>query len=854
MASLVVAQIPVGITADDLFSSLKTNSPTTTQAIFTVSNPDSKILPKEAININFVERCGKVRSYEILMKSVCIESQPTTEILKVCEDITDNKTLEKVNVCHDETRTIYKDNTFECYKKINNIPIGNNDYKIIADIQYANCGKGFGYNIEWIPEITIEGTKYVQNKWAWWNQSYSKKRLINCTNIADNTPIMINGSAGLQIDGYNQTIWTLCEKNLSIYYNNATSYIIANLTSNKPFEIEFGNVSSNNPTLVWINNYVAVYHMNNGNGTSINDSTQFARTGTATSPVSATYGVDQGSLLSAESIAIPVLGVNNIDFTLEWNMKIAALNNYRVDGFSFGGASNRFFNTFDNRTGMSHWLVTGTESTSNVYGANFDMFSNAVDIVQNYALVRVNNFVVRVGGSNDTGNINVSRNGTYYQVSYVSNGTWSTTETGYCWGCAVNGNIFSGTLFDLRFSNVTRSNEYKIAVARNYNTTIGYGNIEAEENYTVSNSLIIILLDKPEDNNFTTDTTPTFSFTMMNDILNESICVLFVNNTALGINETTQNNTLTYILSNNTLGGGSQTWYINCSDDTSSNISEIRNITILLCSENWTINYGNCIINDTMLVTYTDNNQCGTTYYLPTNNGTYNETCNYCSANVVATTGDCGENNTKTTTYTDLEFVRCCYITNIISDCPTLYSPYNESLIENCTRTGILSCTNTTQEFNCSFDPYPILHEKMNVVCEMPNNQTYCCVANIIQNGNLLATTPEYREASDSLFNIKGQGETRLCFIPQQRLANIYYTPKNLRTDTPFTLEILCTSENQTIKSQFCIQPVYDKPDSIINRMIWARENSMTLIIIILLSTIFLGIIIYYARRLKRGY
>ncbi|MBD3354865.1 hypothetical protein GF361_02680 [Candidatus Woesearchaeota archaeon] len=54
------------------------------------------------------------------------------------------------------------------------------------------------------------------------------------------------------------------------------------------------------------------------------------------------------------------------------------------------------------------------------------------------------------------------------------------------------------------------------------------------------------------------------------------------------------------------------------------------------CEENWIVQYGSCLANDTQLKYYIDQNSCGTTDDLPADNGTY-VACDYCTPNMVFT-------------------------------------------------------------------------------------------------------------------------------------------------------------------------------------------------------------------------
>jgi hypothetical protein len=301
----------------------------------------------------------------------------------------------------------------------------------------------------------------------------------------------------------------------------------------------------------------------------------------------------------------------------------------------------------------------------------------------------------------------------------------------------------------------------------------------------------------------------------------------------------------------------------------------------ITCIENWTCNsYDNCnIYNISSCINVTDNNFCGnpftgnlTDYDLPciydpcqvnftrtelepcqlndtirvtyvSSNETCNasinttEACNYCDANIIMNTTLCDANSTQNITYTDLNLSTCCYMTSLINDCPTLYTPYNETYTQ--------SCTYYIQDFNCTTDTTPVLNDKMNVVCIMPDNNTYACVVNTYQGTNLLATSPEYKEATSSIFTLSGQQETRTSFTPVQQLLNGYYTQKELRPDNIYTIEVLCTNANNTIlRYQTAINPVYHSVDWLPYRIKWFGTSPLTIIFsILVILAILLGVI-----------
>jgi len=100
--------------------------------------------------------------------------------------------------------------------------------------------------------------------------------------------------------------------------------------------------------------------------------------------------------------------------------------------------------------------------------------------------------------------------------------------------------------------------------------------------------------------------------------------------------------------------------------------------TLTSCTENWTVNYGSCLTNDSKLKYYTDANSCGTYGSLPGDNGTY-VGCNYCSYSVIngswtawQNQGSCLANDSqlqnRSKTEYDANYSTCYAVTNLSSD------------------------------------------------------------------------------------------------------------------------------------------------------------------------------------------
>jgi hypothetical protein len=278
------------ITTLQAFPTLKTNDPIG-MAIFTVNNTKTTPLDSKNLSVSFNEVCGHVNSYKILIKDICFKTIPYAyNYTTVCVDeLISNKTLGTKKVCHNESYvsqniTVGQD----CFKELTNIPAGSNDYKIEASINIAKCSDGkLGYKIDWIPSLSVDTVKLTRDDWAWWNVSYTYKRQINCSNMTNGTPALINGTNGVVINGYKQFIWTQCYSNLSLYYNDQASYtVVQNDTTIVPFEVERGNGTSVNPTQVWDRNRLAAVYLLN----TSKDSTVFNNGGTP-SGVSFSQGI-----------------------------------------------------------------------------------------------------------------------------------------------------------------------------------------------------------------------------------------------------------------------------------------------------------------------------------------------------------------------------------------------------------------------------------------------------------------------------------------------------------------------------------------------------------------------------------
>jgi len=263
----------------------------------------------------------------------------------------------------------------------------------------------------------------------------------------------------------------------------------------------------------------------------------------------------------------------------------------------------------------------------------------------------------------------------------------------------------------------------------------------------------------------------------------------------------------------------------------------------LFCNPDWIQIDGFCQTNDSFYRYYYDNNSCNSSTGIPVDNNTWIY-CNYCSEDLFQILGTCQSNGTQTVDYYDNNYFSCCSVTGLPSDCTILTYPYNTTTIQN--------CTFLINNFTCSYDPIPFLTDKMNVQCEMPDNKTYCCVINIYKNWELLQSNPEYRDASDSIINLRSEEDTRTCFIPEQKLMNGYYRPKNLEEGETFIMEVKCTSnQGSTIIAQYFVTPEYRNPTWLITVTVWAKQNVYLIILGFIIITIIAIAIGYWLKKIR---
>ncbi len=97
--------------------------------------------------------------------------------------------------------------------------------------------------------------------------------------------------------------------------------------------------------------------------------------------------------------------------------------------------------------------------------------------------------------------------------------------------------------------------------------------------FSAKATITSITLTSPENNSWTNDSTPDFTFTAISDIDDNFTCELFIDGSGYGVENVT-NGTATTITANNSLSDGSHNWFINCTDVNGTTKSETRIINV----------------------------------------------------------------------------------------------------------------------------------------------------------------------------------------------------------------------------------------------------------------------------------
>jgi hypothetical protein len=290
----------------------------------------------------------------------------------------------------------------------------------------------------------------------------------------------------------------------------------------------------------------------------------------------------------------------------------------------------------------------------------------------------------------------------------------------------------------------------------------------------------------------------------------------------------------------------------------SSNYDPNIQINYTCCVPNWVAQYGFCEANDSMLKTYTDTNLCGSSSGLPVDNGS-SVYCNFCSEDLEKhyDYGECNISGLRAFDWHDHNFLSCCVITMLPSDCSIQFSPYNATDYENCTATYHDFALDLDAELGFGFGIGGLASDKAyGKIWLNDTNNTYTCVSYVkTTEGQIIQTNPPYTKRTVSTISlIPKEIEDREFFIPQQGLANVYWTDNNLVIDgRQYVFGVECVGNDQRLRSEIISTVGYKSLNSPITRYFWVGNNIVPLIIGILFVIAIALFIGYVYRRAKYG-
>lgn len=268
--------------------------------------------------------------------------------------------------------------------------------------------------------------------------------------------------------------------------------------------------------------------------------------------------------------------------------------------------------------------------------------------------------------------------------------------------------------------------------------------------------------------------------------------------------------------------------------------------TSFACIPDWVRNDTPCFVNDTYIIQYYDRNNCNSTNY-PYNYG-WVDNCNYCNEDLRQIRGDC-INGTQEISWIDYNFYSCCLVTNLSSDCSILFSPFNETTYLPCFWENLSS---DLGNLSCQVTPNLGINDKEYCIAHIPleySNESFKCIAYVLNGytNEILQTTPEYKEVSQTFFNLHPEAETRQYFTPANNIVNFYFTGKNLHPDNDYILTIECASSERILRSQMRFVPKYEDVSFVFFRTLWLMENTPYLIggVIMLIILFLIGWAIY---------
>lgn len=387
-------------------------------------------------------------------------------------DTGEEKTVEYESSCYDSSEEVEKTRSFY-------VPVSFDDIKMaFAEV---NVGDSFYIKIsgrlnkdETVDNILVLND-FVYDEYAWWNASFQYRLNISCSNVTDGLPIVINGSNGFKINSSTQVVWTNClnSTGLAVYFNNYSDYVVADDTSQRPFEVESGNGASYLPVQVWSDGYVGVYHLNGSAKDSSGHVNGTIMSGVTISSVNCIVGKCYNFTPTASQGRID-LGDAFDGYT---SMSVEAW--VYADNISTYG---NVVNNAESGAVQSWGLVDGSVSAG---GFCFLIYNGSTTryVPDPYDEPLKANTTYFLAGEYSGSVLSRYRNGTLNGTTVASGVLDDIAAHTYIGGNAqttVN-TMFDGIIDEVRISNKNRSVSYYSAVYNNMIGTSGYGTLGHEE-------------------------------------------------------------------------------------------------------------------------------------------------------------------------------------------------------------------------------------------------------------------------------------------------------------------------------------------------------------------------------------
>jgi len=364
---------------------------------------------------------------------------------------------------------------------------------------------------------TADGSVILDPYWDI-NSSFTIRYLINCTNMDDLTPIVINGSDGFTINGEKQIVWTYCSgTGTALYLKNSTDYtdyVVANDTTQIPFEVEFGNGTSYNPTDVWDSNYKANWNLDELNA---KDSTNIWNC--------TNTNMDTGNIVSG--FIGNSLSFNGVDEYVACGDIDIPTNKLTLEGWVYPRKSQS--GDYDFPFGKRDCYTYSYDHATSAYRGNLiikDASTNYFGSAQ--VSIPINSWHYWVGTYDGT-YLKVYVNGTLKNSNNIGSKTLQNNAYQFDIGAGAVGNLLNSIIDSVRISDVARSSDYINQTYQNAIGTSGFGELGAEEsapvvytmggivkdssNVVVNNATVIIIDQSDNTITGTTDSNSTGGWT-----------------------------------------------------------------------------------------------------------------------------------------------------------------------------------------------------------------------------------------------------------------------------------------------------------------------------------------------------